>query len=204
MDKLFSRQVNHPYSTKSHCPNPRKPSPTIQVGDLVYLNQEGDKTKAKDKYLVCSIVGTNCELRKFTATQFRSKVYTVPIMDCTRILPDPPDYPKQTLSNTFYDDTPETAVPDSEFEPTGVTNEAEPQPPCPQHPVIPQAISLPPDLTHEVSEHIQESLPLLNPSPCPILDDSPHSNDSSFSHTRTSERVRKPPSWQTNEEWIMS
>ena len=49
------------------------------MGDLVYLVSERNKTHARDKYLVTSISGNSCVIRKFTRNQFRRKEYSVPL-----------------------------------------------------------------------------------------------------------------------------
>ena len=52
--------------------------PHIQVGDLVYIVSDGDKTKAREKYLVTDLCSDNmCLVRKFTKSQFRSRSYKV-------------------------------------------------------------------------------------------------------------------------------
>ena len=57
---------------------PKLPS----VGDLVLLKCDRDKLKAREKYLVVSICeDLSCELRKFTTSQFRSKLYLVPMSE---------------------------------------------------------------------------------------------------------------------------
>ena len=47
-----------------------------------------EKLKAREKYLVVSIrEDLPCELRKFTTSQFRSKVYLVPMSECYPLAP---------------------------------------------------------------------------------------------------------------------
>ena len=51
-------------------------SAAFSVGDLVFLKSDKDKLKAREKYLVVNVsVDLSCKLRKFTPSQFRSKVY---------------------------------------------------------------------------------------------------------------------------------
>ncbi|CAB4042176.1 Hypothetical predicted protein, partial [Paramuricea clavata] len=72
------------------------PTPTISVGDLVYLTRDKDKLKAREKYLVIDIDPSKmCHLRKFTSSQFRSKVYLVPMADCYPLKPSVVAQPSQ-------------------------------------------------------------------------------------------------------------
>ena len=52
--------------------------PHIQIGDLVYIVSDGDKTKTCEKYLVTDLCSDNmCLVRKFIKSQFRSRSYKV-------------------------------------------------------------------------------------------------------------------------------
>ena len=58
-------------------------SAVVSVSNLVFLKGDRDKLKAHPKYLVVGIhEGLSCELQKFTCSQFRSKVYLVPMSEC--------------------------------------------------------------------------------------------------------------------------
>ena len=71
----FSRQQNHTPSAKSKARG-RTNLPTAAV--LVFLKCDRDKLIAREKYLVVNIrEDLSCELRKFTTSQFRSKLYVV-------------------------------------------------------------------------------------------------------------------------------
>ena len=85
----FSRKLNHLPSATSKARGRSTPSTAaISVGDLVFLKGDKDKLKAPDKYLVIAInENLTCQLRKFTTSQFRSKVYTVPTSECYRVCP---------------------------------------------------------------------------------------------------------------------
>ncbi len=65
-----SRLRNHPASKRSKAPgcSPRTSSP-VQVGDLVYITSDASKTRARDRYLVVSIDGLWCNVRKFVGSQ---------------------------------------------------------------------------------------------------------------------------------------
>ena len=61
--------------------------PEVAVGDLVYLYQDRDKTRARDKYLVTGVQDTNISIRKFTGNQLRAKEYTVQSSDIIKVEP---------------------------------------------------------------------------------------------------------------------
>ena len=80
------RQKNHPYSVKSKAQSRGvPPEPTIQVGDLVYLRAERSKLHARPRYLVCSIDGEWCNIRKIVGNQLRSSSYRVRLTDCLKV-----------------------------------------------------------------------------------------------------------------------
>ena len=85
-EQLRRRLANNPSSAKS---KGGKPSPldriTLSVGDLVYLKGERDKTKARERYIVCDIEGEWGTLRKFTKDQFRSRTYNIRLTECYKV-----------------------------------------------------------------------------------------------------------------------
>ena len=94
-----SRRQNHKYSekSKSHGKGPRQ-SDNIQVGSLVYIINEGDKTQAREKYIVISTDNGWCKVRKFTDNQFRAKIYDLKMSEVF-LVPDQ----VQPLSVSFQD-----------------------------------------------------------------------------------------------------
>jgi hypothetical protein len=88
LSQHHDRVQNHPASSRSkaHVKVPTS-EPPLQVGDLVNLKGDRDKTKARDRYLVTSIDGGQCQIRKFTKSQFRSKSYEVRVSDCYQVTP---------------------------------------------------------------------------------------------------------------------
>ena len=94
------RIYNHAASQKSKAPRGKHPSvPTIQVGDLVYIISDGSKTRARDRYLVVSIDGSWCNVRKFTGSQLRSTSYRVKLAECFRVYDKSPPPPLPTLQS---------------------------------------------------------------------------------------------------------
>ena len=112
------RIQNHPASEIFKCSSNRRPlTPSIQVGDLVYITSDGSKTRARDHYLVIPIDGLWCNVGKFTGTQLHSTSYRVKLAEYFH-LHDQPSFPSKTTS------TPVTQLP--------------------LLPRVPEALSLPP------------------------------------------------------------
>ena len=85
-DQHSSRNVNHDYSERSKCPKGTyAPSPSLEVGDIVYLTGDRNKTRARDRYLVVSVEPPWCNVRKFTENQLRNTSYRVKTSDCYKV-----------------------------------------------------------------------------------------------------------------------
>ena len=70
---------NHDSSARSKAPGKRvAETHNIQVGDLVFIKDERDKNKARDRYIVVSIEQDRASLQKLV-DKFMSKQYTVPL-----------------------------------------------------------------------------------------------------------------------------
>ena len=83
------RMYNHPHSETSKAPNHHLPPENdICVGDLVYLYSDGSKTKGRSRYLVVTIEGMWCNVRKFIGNQLRATSYRVKKHDCYKVTPD--------------------------------------------------------------------------------------------------------------------
>nr|XP_039271301.1 uncharacterized protein LOC120345813 [Styela clava] len=98
-----SRLQNHKPSQKSKCRNPIPISPMIRVGDLVYLYADRKKTKARDRYLVVSVNGDWCNIKKFIGNQLRANSYKVRKSDCFLVSPTLPS-PSQVIPDTTIND----------------------------------------------------------------------------------------------------
>ena len=124
------RLINHPYSMNSKAPLalPR-PTPSIEVGGLVYIQSDRHKSRARDRYLVTTVEGTFCNVRKFIGPQLRSTSYSIKKSECYHFPGD--------LSETHSPQRPDDASGDEE-DPLSQNT-----PPTP--PKIPCAISLPAD-----------------------------------------------------------
>ena len=58
------------------------PKPSLQSGDIVYLRSDKSKTQARSRYHVVSVDDVYCQVRKFTESQLRRKMYKVRLSDC--------------------------------------------------------------------------------------------------------------------------
>ena len=121
------RLSNHPHSSKAPLHN-RRPTPVIDVGDLVYLHYDRNKSRARDRYLVVAIDPPFCDIKKFIGSQLCSSSYRVRLTECFKVpsdLADPLHPPRQCRGHDSDDeDDPDTT----------------PHPP-PSLPDIPDAIS---------------------------------------------------------------
>ena len=68
-----ARQQNHPHSAQSKARKRPPPLPhKYSTGDLVYLKCDGDKSHARDRYMVVSTSGKWCTIRKFVKVTISS------------------------------------------------------------------------------------------------------------------------------------
>jgi len=68
--------TNHRHSEKSKAPLAKAAtSPSVSIGDLVYLHCDRNKSRARDRYLVVSIDGKWYTIKKFVGSQWRSTSY---------------------------------------------------------------------------------------------------------------------------------
>ena len=144
-----SRLRNHPVSKKSKAPacSPSTPPP-VGVGDLIYITSDGSKNLARNRFLVVSIDGLWCNVRKSAGSQFRSTSYRVKWSECYRI-PEHVD-PSFNLSHRYNADSycedvaEEPRSSESLNEETGPVP-VPPHPPSPFVPVVPDELTTPPD-----------------------------------------------------------
>ena len=211
LSQNFSRQQNHSPSAKSKARGRTNiPSAAVSVGDLVLLKGDQDKLKAREKYLVVSISeDLSCELRKFTTSQSRSKVYSVPMSEC---------YP---VASTVLAQSPQGPI-RGLFKPSPLDSDddADPAIPSPRHSTVPapsQVVtrrpahdkSTVPPPVHDVIP-IQELPPVpaaivpppCSPAPppdCSVLSGAPPES-AAVVPPRRSGRQRSAPFWH-NQDW---
>ena len=71
-----TRRDNHKYSERSKAHGRDSlPMADISVGDLVYIHSDGNKLGPRPRYMVVSIDGTWCTVRKMDGTLFASRTY---------------------------------------------------------------------------------------------------------------------------------
>lgn len=195
------RVANQQYSAKSKSHgNPSAQPAEVRNGSLVYIKDDGDKTKSRERYMVTKIIGDSCTLQKIAKTQFRSKPYQLKLTEIypvTSELPtssgnfliDDSDSDSEQLPSTeVLQDSPATSdnlgslmdpVPSSTSEPCGVSNE-----PC--EPVNLGSVIL--DSEPPNSEPDDTISPGVR---SPILG------------TRRSARTSKRPSWMNSGEFVL-
>ena len=66
---------------------------SVEVGDLVYLYSDRNKSCVRNRYLVSATDGLWCNICKFGGSQLRSAAYRVKKSECYKV----PDYRKDTL-----------------------------------------------------------------------------------------------------------
>ena len=214
LSQNYSRQQNHSPSAKSKARGRTKPpSAVISVGDLVFLKGDRDKLKAREKYLVVNIrEDLSCELRKFTSSQFRSKIYLVPMYECYPVAPtvlaQSPQGPIRGLHKPSAFDSDDDANPvllpprhSTVPAPSSVVS----TPPACQPPTVPQP-------AHDALP-FQELPPVpaaIVPPPCTpmsspdrsVLADAPPES-AAVVPPRRSGRQRSAPFWQ-NQDWDLT
>ena len=77
---------NHPHSEASKAPlRDYRDEPTISVGDLVYLYNDGSKLAARDRYIVVRTDNEWVYVRKFAGNQLRQASYKVKRSECFKV-----------------------------------------------------------------------------------------------------------------------
>ncbi len=77
---------NHPYSERSKAPlKDGRPDTVVDVGDIVYVRNDGSKLKARDRYIIASSDDDWVYLRKFVGQQLRSNSYKVKRSECYKV-----------------------------------------------------------------------------------------------------------------------
>ena len=126
------RKSNHPYSERSKAPSGKtSPSTNVDVGDIVYVYSDRDKSKARPRYLVTDVDGIWCNIRKFIGSQLRNTSYRVKTSECFKV----PNHVNCELRSTHQN----SPVSDDENEED--TPSLVPRPPDP--PVIPSELTTP-------------------------------------------------------------
>jgi hypothetical protein len=113
-------------------------SPHVEVGDLVYLYSDRNKSCERNRYLVTSSEGTWCNIRKFIGSQLRKTSYRVKMSECYKI-PDVTKLSHHAPQHDYSDDesstpTHHSAPPDLPEVPQEIATPAVPYVPPDAHP----------------------------------------------------------------------
>ncbi|KAK3105126.1 hypothetical protein FSP39_017698 [Pinctada imbricata] len=114
LDKHQARLKNHPFSEVSKAPKEKRPdTPSIDIGDLVYLHRDRNKSRARDRYLVVASEAEWCSIRKFVGNQLRNCSYRVKKSECFRVPSDSNDLylPTDVVDECSSDDNEEAPAP---------------------------------------------------------------------------------------------
>ncbi|KAK3087354.1 hypothetical protein FSP39_004995 [Pinctada imbricata] len=114
LDKHQARLKNHPFSEVSKAPKEKRPdTPLIDIGDLVYLHCDRNKSRARDRYLVVASEAEWCSIRKFVGKQLRNCSYRVKKSECFRVPSDSNDLylPTDVVDECSSDDNEEAPAP---------------------------------------------------------------------------------------------
>ncbi len=86
LDQHSNRSYNHKYSEISKaCGKPRLNKALCSIGDLVYIYQDRDKNKARDRYLVVGVDENFYIVKKFVGNQLRKSSYRVKHDECYKV-----------------------------------------------------------------------------------------------------------------------
>ena len=170
---------NHPYSEHAKAPSGKQPMTSdAQIGDLVYIKSDLNKSGARDRYLVVQHDDTWCRVKKFTDRQLRPTSYKVRQDECIKVpstvlqTQHPPAAPQGTYTELTpsLSDIPDT--PNILLEPST----------CDESP--PEMVEEPQVVTHPLPNVMEEADNKPPPSP-PVSQNEP----------RRSTRARMPPKY---------
>ena len=80
------REQNHLYSSKSKAKGGQPAlKDGVQVGDLVFIKNEGNKFQRRPQYIVSNLVDGYCMLQKMSNGKFMSRLLKVPVADVFKV-----------------------------------------------------------------------------------------------------------------------
>ena len=85
-DQQKRRVVNHKYSekNKSHG-KPPHPESVVVPGDIVYIYDDRSKLHARPRYIVISVAGSWCEVRRFADKMLGGRTYSIKLSECYKV-----------------------------------------------------------------------------------------------------------------------
>jgi hypothetical protein len=183
-EQYHNRCQNHKYSENSKCPHPQPTSiQVIGIGDIVYIHNDKTKLQPRPRYIVVTLEGEWCTVRKFVGNTLRQLAYRVKLSECYKV-------PHNLLSQTpISAHTPDDSTPISSPKTMSTQNNTTQQPE--EHrPLSPPII--PPEIIEplEAIENTPNQSPIEDPV-CPTQSD----ETINLTPLRRSVREKKRPIW---------
>ena len=88
------RAANQAASAKHKaCGRPPAKDAQVQIGSLVYIKSDGEKHRARDRFLVTDITGDSCIVQKFIKSQLRSQRYPLKLSEIYPVCAEEIEFP---------------------------------------------------------------------------------------------------------------
>ena len=117
--KQTERLANHHTSAMYKSRGKAINIPEVKAGEIVYLSQDREKGKCRDKYIVCYTDDEHAYCQKFVNDQLRAKRYRVKlteIMKVHKLVPDPASQCEENSDNEFDEITITTHTDSNDFD----------------------------------------------------------------------------------------
>ena len=108
----------------------------IDVGDIVYLYADRNKTRSRCRYIAVSTDGSWHNISKFIGNQLRATSYRVKRAECYKVVADTPDSTvtyEDEIDVPMTDATPELPSIPAQLSYPALPDEAQPVQPAPRH-----------------------------------------------------------------------
>ena len=198
IQQKYQRAQNHRPSERAKAPlGKTNVIIPIAIGDLVYLHADRHKNRVRDRYLVVSVDGNWCNIRKFVGSQLRRTSYRVRLSECfqveSSVQHELPKHYSQINEDTnsdieFEDPKPITQPPVPPPIPHEIAELDDPNiatPPADEYETEPLPSTLPHGINHTHTTEIPDQQTTVHTPPT----NSPHESQSITRPKRT----RKPP-----------
>ena len=83
--KKEEKLKSHQSSAKFKARGKSLVTPSVSVGQLVYINSDREKTKPRERYIVREVGPEICKVQKFVGSQLRSRIYDASTQDITTV-----------------------------------------------------------------------------------------------------------------------
>ena len=211
------RVANQEYSAKSKSRgNPPAQAADICCGSLVYLKDDGNKNKSRERYIVTKILGDSCTLQKITKSQLRSKPYELKLTEIYPVVSELPTIHDPLVVDCSDDDT-DSLVSNDHVDSSAIDIDNVPAPlPTNNDPQVHSYDQSVGDIGNldSIVEENENVLPLSatqEQSPCDHDLDATIAYDLDFESmnmdtlpdSRRSLRTSKPPSWMQSGDFVL-